>query len=88
METRADLDAWITAVRRDQSPHAAAQVIERRKFGLIKINPLVRWSTIGIWKHLQHNVPYNQRDKVTLHRLHACTTSGRVRIRVRRWVVR
>jgi phosphoadenosine phosphosulfate reductase len=63
VETLADLDAWITAIRRDQSPaRAAAQVIERdRKFGLIKINPLVRWSTIEVWKYIfQHNVPYNQ----------------------------
>ena len=63
VETLADLHAWITAIRRDQSvARAVAQVIERdRKFGLIKINPLVRWSAIEVWKYIfKHNVPYNE----------------------------
>lgn len=62
VETLADLRAWITAIRRDQSPaRATAQVIERdRKFGLIKINPLVRWSSVDVWKYIfKHDVPYN-----------------------------
>jgi len=63
VETLADLQAWITAIRRDQSPaRADAQLIERdRKFGLIKINPLLHWSTIEVWKYIfKHNVPYNE----------------------------
>ena len=63
VETLANLHAWITAIRRDQSvARAVAQVIERdRKFGLIKINPLVRWSAIDVWKYIfKHNVPYNE----------------------------
>jgi len=63
VETLADLQAWITAIRRDQSPaRAGAKVIERdRKFGLIKINPLARWSTVEVWKYIfKHNVPYNE----------------------------
>lgn len=62
LETLAGLRAWITAIRRDQSPaRAHARVIERdRKFGLIKINPLVGWSSVDVWKHIsQHDVPYN-----------------------------
>jgi len=62
VETLADLRAWITAIRRVQSPaRATAQVVERdRKFGLIKINPLVRWSSVDVWKYLfKHDVPYN-----------------------------
>src|SRR5262245_16072691 len=41
----AGFTAWITAIRRDQTPERAnAQVIENDpKFGLVKINPLVAW---------------------------------------------
>jgi len=62
VETLRDLRAWITAIRRDQSAaRSTAQVIERdRKFGLIKINPLVRWSSIDVWKYIvNHDVPHN-----------------------------
>ncbi len=55
-------DAWITAIRRDQTPERAhAQVVERdRKFGLMKINPLVAWTHDDVWGHLYaHDVPYN-----------------------------
>ncbi|HKR22866.1 MAG TPA: phosphoadenylyl-sulfate reductase [Pyrinomonadaceae bacterium] len=61
-DTLSDLRAWITAIRRDQSAaRSSAQVIERdRKFGLIKINPLVRWSSKDVWKYIfNHDVPYN-----------------------------
>lgn len=56
------LRAWITAIRRDQTPaRARAGIVERDpKFGLIKINPLVTWSSIDVWKYIsQHDVPYN-----------------------------
>jgi phosphoadenylyl-sulfate reductase (thioredoxin) len=58
----AGFDAWITAIRRDQTPERAhAQVVEHdRKFGLIKINPLVAWTHDDVWGHLYaHDVPYN-----------------------------
>lgn len=54
--------AWITAIRRDQTPERAnAQIVEAdRKFGLIKINPLVAWTHDDVWAHLYaHDVPYN-----------------------------
>ncbi len=54
--------AWVTAIRRDQTPErATAQVVEPdRKFGLIKINPLVTWTHDDVWGHLYANdVPYN-----------------------------
>jgi phosphoadenosine phosphosulfate reductase len=63
VETLANLQAWITAIRREQSPaRAVARMIEcDPKFGLIKINPLVRWSVIKVWKYIfKHNVPYNE----------------------------
>jgi phosphoadenylyl-sulfate reductase (thioredoxin) len=55
-------DAWITAIRRDQTPERAnAAVVESDpKFGLIKINPLVRWTHDDVWGHLYaHDVPTN-----------------------------
>lgn len=55
-------EAWITAIRREQSPQRAdARVVERDgKFGLVKINPLVAWTKRDVWKHLlDHEVPYN-----------------------------
>jgi thioredoxin-dependent adenylylsulfate APS reductase len=54
--------AWVTAIRRDQTPERAnAQVVEPdRKFGLIKINPLVAWTHDDVWGHLYANdVPTN-----------------------------
>jgi len=62
VETLAGLRAWITSIRRDQSvARADARVIERdRKFGLVKINPLVRWSSLDVWRYIVKNeVPYN-----------------------------
>jgi phosphoadenosine phosphosulfate reductase len=55
-------DAWITAIRADQSSHrAAARVVGvDPKFGLIKINPLLNWSRRDVWAFIvTHNVPYN-----------------------------
>ena len=59
----AKMDAWITAIRRDQTAErATARVVEHdRKFGLIKINPLVRWTKEDVWAYLKtHDVPYNR----------------------------
>ena len=56
-------DAWITAIRREQTPErATARVVEHdQKFGLLKINPLVRWSHDDVWAHIYANdVPYNE----------------------------
>jgi phosphoadenylyl-sulfate reductase (thioredoxin) len=53
---------WITAIRRDQTPDRAnAGVVEADpKFGLIKVNPLVRWTNDDVWGHLYaHDVPTN-----------------------------
>lgn len=55
-------DAWITAIRRDQTPErATAQIVEDdRKFGLVKINPLVAWTHDDVWAHIYANdVPTN-----------------------------
>jgi phosphoadenosine phosphosulfate reductase len=55
-------DAWITAIRADQSAHRAnAKVVGRDpKFGLVKINPLLTWSRRDVWAFIvTHRVPYN-----------------------------
>jgi phosphoadenosine phosphosulfate reductase len=56
------LDAWVTAIRRDQSPtRAQSGIVELdEKFGLVKINPLAGWSTRDVWSYITRNkVPYN-----------------------------
>lgn len=58
----AGLDAWITGIRREQAPtRAHAGVIEvDRKFGLIKFNPLAKWTHKQVWDYIVANdVPYN-----------------------------
>ena len=55
-------DAWISAIRRDQTPdRAKADIVEwDSKFNLIKINPLANWTKRDIWAYIQINeVPYN-----------------------------
>ncbi len=54
--------AWVTAIRRDQSPtRADTDVVEwDKRFGLVKINPLARWSARDVWNYIaKHDVPYN-----------------------------
>jgi phosphoadenosine phosphosulfate reductase len=56
------LRAWVTAIRREQSPaRAGAGVVEHdAKFGLVKINPLAAWSARDVWDYISKNdVPYN-----------------------------
>jgi phosphoadenosine phosphosulfate reductase len=55
-------DAWITAIRRDQtSDRRAAGVVERdARFGLVKVNPLAGWTAGQVWRYvLDNDVPYN-----------------------------
>lgn len=56
------LDAWIAAIRRDQTPDRAhAQKVEwDAKFGLIKVNPLCDWTSEMVWDYVRSNdLPYN-----------------------------
>ncbi len=58
----ATLDAWMTAIRRDQTSErrSVRKVDWDAKFNLVKISPLADWTRDMIWKHvLKHNVPYN-----------------------------
>lgn len=55
-------DAWISSIRADQSAHRArASVVGwDSKFGLAKVNPLLRWTKRDVWAFIvTHNVPYN-----------------------------
>jgi phosphoadenosine phosphosulfate reductase len=55
-------DAWISAIRRDQTAHRAnAGIVERdKRFGIVKINPLANWTKGDVWKFiLANDVPYN-----------------------------
>lgn len=58
----ADLQAWITGIRREQSPtRAGVHKIEwDSRFGLVKLNPLADWSWADLWQFIRrHRVPYN-----------------------------
>jgi len=58
----AGADAWITALRRDQTPNRAkASMLEHdQKFGLVKINPLVEWTAQDVRDYVrEHDVPFN-----------------------------
>ena len=58
----AGVSAWITGIRRDQTPfRASAQVVEDdAKFSVVKVNPLVRWTSDQVWQYIrEHDVPYN-----------------------------
>lgn len=58
------LDGWITSIRKNQTQSRA----ESKRFeldelhgGLLKINPLVDWSSKEVWDYIkEHRVPYNK----------------------------
>jgi phosphoadenosine phosphosulfate reductase len=55
-------DAWISAIRKDQTQHrAAAGVVQwDAKFSLVKVNPLLNWTRKDVWSFIaKHDVPYN-----------------------------
>jgi phosphoadenosine phosphosulfate reductase len=58
----AGLDGWITAIRRDQTDaRRTARAVEwDYRWGLVKINPLARWTRRDVWGYIRENrVPYN-----------------------------
>jgi phosphoadenosine phosphosulfate reductase len=59
------LCAWVTAIRREQTPARknVGKVEWDSKFQLVKINPLADWTREQIWTYIQkHKLAYN-----TLH---------------------
>ena len=54
--------AWISAIRRDQSPDRAKAPIVGwdAKFEMVKINPLANWTKQDVWKLItREDIPYN-----------------------------
>jgi phosphoadenosine phosphosulfate reductase len=55
-------DAWLSAIRKDQTQHRAAAAVVQwdAKFGLHKVNPLLTWTRKDVWTFVhKHDVPYN-----------------------------
>jgi phosphoadenylyl-sulfate reductase (thioredoxin) len=58
----AGIDAWVTAIRRDQTHRRAnAAIVEQDQSGdRVKVNPLAAWTRDDVWTFLRANdVPYN-----------------------------
>jgi phosphoadenosine phosphosulfate reductase len=55
-------DAWVSGIRRDQSPsRAGVRKVERsERYGVWKIQPLADWSEDDVWRYIKENdIPYN-----------------------------
>ena len=61
-----ELDCWITALRRDQSPtRAQVDPIELHRLetgrAILKLNPLARWTKREVWQYVTtYGLPYNR----------------------------
>jgi len=58
----ANFDAWMSGIRRDQSPDRSAAPIVGwdAKFGVVKVSPLANWTKAKVWDLIvKENVPYN-----------------------------
>jgi phosphoadenosine phosphosulfate reductase len=59
----AGYDAWVTGVRREQSPARAGTpaVGWDAKHGLHKVAPIVDWTEPDVWRHIvERDLPYHQ----------------------------
>jgi len=59
----ADVDAWVTGVRREQSPTRATteKLHWEERQGVWKANPLVDWSEEDVWDYIAaRDLPYNE----------------------------
>jgi len=54
-------DAWLSAIRRDQSrTRESIDVVEIDNRGIIKINPLYNWTKFQTWMYIRkYDLPYN-----------------------------
>ena len=62
LEAVRGMDAWMSGIRRDQSPDRAAKPILDwdKKFKLVKVSPLARWTKKDVWDMIaRHDIPYN-----------------------------
>lgn len=58
----AGVDAWVSGVRREQSPSRArtSKLAWDPRHERFKLNPLADWSEADVWGHIvEHDVPYN-----------------------------
>lgn len=63
----ADLDCWITGLRRQQSDtRSSIGIIELYAFDetagrdIVKLNPMANWSREAVWNYIkEHKIPYN-----------------------------
>lgn len=63
----ADLDCWVTGLRRQQSDtRANIEIVEVYAFDpasardIVKLNPMANWTRDAVWEYLrEHNIPYN-----------------------------
>jgi phosphoadenosine phosphosulfate reductase len=56
------LGAWITGIRREQTPTRAGigKLEWDASFGLVKLNPLADWTKARVWQFVrEHQLPYN-----------------------------
>lgn len=54
--------AWMSGIRRDQSPDRARAPIVGwdKKFGLVKVSPLANWTSRDVWNLIvKEKIPYN-----------------------------
>ena len=78
-----DVDAWITGLRRDQSPSRAGtpKLAEDSSHpGKLKCAPLADWTEQDVWRYIVDNdvpVPPAARPRVRLDRLRALHAAGR-----------
>jgi len=57
-----DKQAWICGLRKDQSVSRFFNKLVEwdANNGLVKINPLIRWTIKDVWEYIrEHNIPYN-----------------------------
>jgi len=62
IEALAPYDAWVSGIRREQSPSRAnARKVERSdRYGVWKIQPLADWSEEDVWSYIAANdIPFN-----------------------------
>jgi phosphoadenosine phosphosulfate reductase len=58
----ADKQAWITAIRRDQTAHRAGTGLIEWDYAnrLVKVNPMADWNSKQVWRYIfEHDLPYN-----------------------------
>jgi phosphoadenosine phosphosulfate reductase len=48
--------AWISGIRRDQTPlRAQARILELQEDGLVKVNPLLNWTSADVERYIEEN---------------------------------